>query len=178
MLIDRPGRYYQLVAGIPSLYQVGGRCAKFIPRWWLVYKVYTLVVACIPSLLLPYPFIISTTEQSSLPSVIVVIFFGLFVSPNSNYTINSCAHLTWLANKFPCILAEVQLCEKCSLCVQDSNLKRLDSWQTDCRLMFLFYVWWLGIQFAKCKMHVEYGNLIIIFALSAKVLLNMSALYF
>ena len=94
MLIDRPGRYYQLVAGIPSLYQVGGRCAKFIPRWWLVYKVYTLVVACIPSLLLPYPFIISTTEQSSLPIVIVVIFFGLFVSPNSKYTINSCAHLT------------------------------------------------------------------------------------
>ena len=175
MLIDRPGRHYQLVAGFPSLFPVGGRYTKFIPRWW---QVYTQVVTGIPNLLLSYPFFISTTEQSSLPIVTVVIFFGLFVSLNSKYTLNSCAHLTWLANKFPCILAEVQLCEKCSLCVQDSNLKRLDSWQTDCRLMFLFYVWWLGIQFAKCKMHVEYGNLIIIFALSAKVLLNKPALYF
>ena len=93
MLIDRPGRYYQLVAGIPSLYPVGGRYTKFIPSWWQVYRVYTQVVACIPSLLLPYPFLISTTEQSSLPIVTVVIFFGLFVSLNSKNTLNSCAHL-------------------------------------------------------------------------------------
>ena len=66
MLIDRPGRYYQLVIGIPSLFPVGGRYTKFIPRWW---QVYTQVVAGIPSLLLSYPFFISTTEQSSLPIV-------------------------------------------------------------------------------------------------------------
>ena len=58
------------------------------------------MAACIPSLLLLYPFLISTTEQSSLPIVTVVIFFGLFVSLNSKNTWNSCAHLTWLANKF------------------------------------------------------------------------------
>ena len=115
----------QLVAGIPR-WLIG---QEGIPSWWQVYQVYTQVVACIPSLFLPYSFFVSITEQSSLPIVIIVIFFGLFVSLNSKYTLNSCSHLTWLANKY-CILAEVQLCEKRSLRVQDINLKRLHSWHT------------------------------------------------
>ena len=42
-----------------------------------------------PTLSLPF----STAEQSSLPIVTVVIFFGLFVSLNSKNTLNSFAHL-------------------------------------------------------------------------------------